>query len=153
MATKADNETPTILRKLAVFLVLFYLIYYLDSIILVGAFKAGWNELGKYPFRIRRLEFDPGLGGPALGAWLAMVITYTLSLTLAFWVVRVTRKTWDYVITTSVFHFVVCCIVNQAFPVNWIWWVTLIIANIAVSLTSELLIYRLRDLRDIELNH
>lgn len=33
----------------------------------VGAFGAGWDELGKYPFRIRRSDFDPGHGGPALG--------------------------------------------------------------------------------------
>lgn len=29
MATKQEQETPTILRKLSIFVVLFYLIYYL----------------------------------------------------------------------------------------------------------------------------
>ncbi len=43
--------------------------------------------------------------------------------------------------------------VNQAFPVNWIWWVTLIVATLLVSLTAEVLIYRLRELKDIELGH
>jgi hypothetical protein len=31
MATKQEQETPTILRKLSIFVVLFYLIYYLVS--------------------------------------------------------------------------------------------------------------------------
>lgn len=43
--------------------------------------------------------------------------------------------------------------VNQAFPVNWIWWVTLIIANGLLSLLSEVAIYFLIDLRDIQLDN
>lgn len=103
MGSKVDNTSPVIIRKLAVFLPCFYLIYYVVSmkgvaqlayslsegsslamhvvdsdqlwllilqfsIILVGGFKAGWKELGRYPFRIRKGEFCPsGYGGPALG--------------------------------------------------------------------------------------
>jgi hypothetical protein len=44
------------------------------------------------------------------GAWLAMVITFTCSLGLTFFVVRQTRKSWDYVVSASVVHFVICCI-------------------------------------------
>jgi hypothetical protein len=33
----------------------------------VGAFSVGWHELGRFPFRIARDEFDPGQGGGALG--------------------------------------------------------------------------------------
>jgi len=43
--------------------------------------------------------------------------------------------------------------VNQQFPVNWIWWVTLIIATILVSVAAEFAIYFLRDLKEIELDH
>eukprot|EP00200_Dunaliella_tertiolecta_P001440 CAMPEP_0202349856 /NCGR_PEP_ID=MMETSP1126-20121109/7169_1 /ASSEMBLY_ACC=CAM_ASM_000457 /TAXON_ID=3047 /ORGANISM="Dunaliella tertiolecta, Strain CCMP1320" /LENGTH=100 /DNA_ID=CAMNT_0048941727 /DNA_START=646 /DNA_END=948 /DNA_ORIENTATION=- len=98
-------------------------------------------------------EFNPEAGGGALGAWLAMVITYVLSLLLAYYVVRATKRTWDYMITTSFIHWVICCLVNQQFPVNWIWWVTLIIATILVSVAAEFAIYFLRDLKEIELDH
>jgi hypothetical protein len=43
--------------------------------------------------------------------------------------------------------------VNQAFPVNWIWWVTLIIANGVLSLVAEVAIYYLHDMRDIQLEN
>lgn len=49
-------------------------------------------------------------GMAVTGAWLAMVVTFVLCLGLAYWVVAVTRKTWDYLVTASTFHFVVCCI-------------------------------------------
>jgi len=53
-----------------------------------------------------------------------------------------------------VFTLVLCNpAVNQQFPVNWIWWVTLIIATILVSLAAEFAIYFLKDLKDIELDH
>jgi hypothetical protein len=89
MATKHDYETPVIVRKLAIFLLLFYLVYYVVrgvaslwcllsgstqlslsrqvSIVLVGAFSVGWAELGRFPFRIARGDFDPGQQGPPLG--------------------------------------------------------------------------------------
>lgn len=122
------------------------------SIILVGGFHVEWTELGRYPFRIAQDEFNPKLGGAALGksthciwlsrarhttglvscrskarachsmqrcplrclllagAWLAMVLTFVCGLGLTFFVVRQTRRSWDYVVTTSIVHFVICCI-------------------------------------------
>mmetsp|Transcript_24838 Transcript_24838/g.67659 ORF Transcript_24838/g.67659 Transcript_24838/m.67659 type:complete len:154 (+) Transcript_24838:301-762(+) len=153
MAKKSETTTPVVTRKLALFLVLFYIIYYVLSIILVGAFGVEWTRLGGFPFRTAMSEFNPEAGGGALGAWLAMVITYVLSLLLAYYVVRATKRTWDYMITTSFIHWVICCLVNQQFPVNWIWWVTLIIATILVSVAAEFAIYFLRDLKEIELDH
>ena len=44
------------------------------------------------------------------GAWLAMVLTFVCGLGLTFFVVRQTRRSWDYVVTTSIVHFVICCI-------------------------------------------
>lgn len=40
------------------------------AVVLVGATRAGWRELGRFPFRTKRSEFDPGHGGDALGAWM-----------------------------------------------------------------------------------
>ncbi|GAX79648.1 hypothetical protein CEUSTIGMA_g7089.t1 [Chlamydomonas eustigma] len=153
MATKQDQESRTILKKLSIFLVLFYSIYYILSIVLVGGFHVNWQQLGRFPFRINQFEFNPAAGGDALGAWLAMVLTFTCSLALTYLVVKATRKAWDYVVTTSLFHFVICCIVNQAFPVNWIWWLTLILCNVILSLAAEITNYYLVDMRDIQLDH
>jgi hypothetical protein len=82
-----------------------------------------------------------------------MVLTFTCSLSLTYLVVKATRKAWDYVLTTSILHFVICCIVNQAFPENWIWWVTLILCNAVLSLVAEITNYYLVDMRDIQLDH
>mmetsp|Transcript_839 Transcript_839/g.1264 ORF Transcript_839/g.1264 Transcript_839/m.1264 type:complete len:153 (+) Transcript_839:203-661(+) len=151
MATKADNDSRTIAHKLVTFLFSFYFLYYIFAVILVGGFHVGWSELGRFPYRISEHEFNPALGGGALGSWLAMVLTFIASFGLAFWVVRATRKTWDYLLTTSLVHFIICCGANRSFPVNWVWWVTLGVANILVAGLSEVLIYQLREQRDIEL--
>lgn len=42
------------------------------------------------------------------GSWLAMVITYTLSIGLSFFVVKATRKSWDYIATASLLHLILC---------------------------------------------
>ena len=43
------------------------------SIILVGGFHVDWQQLGRYPFRIARGDFDPGAGGAALGAAMCII--------------------------------------------------------------------------------
>lgn len=154
MASRKDFESRTIAKKLACYLPAFYLLYYIICIIMVGSFKVDWHELGKYPFRIDKDEFCPkGYGGAALGAWLAMVITFTVSLGLTMAIVRATQRSWDYVFTTSIVHFVICCIVNQAFPTNWVWWITLLIANLLLAVASEFAIYYAIEGRDIKLDH
>lgn len=149
MAKTSDSDSKTIVRKLAFFVPSFYVIYYLLSIIFVGSFKVNFKELGGYPFRIRFSEFNPGGNNAALGAWLCMLLTYALTLGLTYQIVRVTRKSWDYVCTTSILHWLLCIIVNQAFPVNWIWWITLLVATAAVSIISEFTIHYFREMREI----
>uniref|UniRef100_A0A6U2HSI1 Protein SYS1 homolog n=1 Tax=Chlamydomonas euryale TaxID=1486919 RepID=A0A6U2HSI1_9CHLO len=153
MAKKSDNDSVTIAKKLGIFLLTFYVVYYLMSVIMVGAFGVPWTELGKYPFLTEMDVFNPAGAGGALGTWLAMVITYLSTLALAFIVIKQTKRTWDYVATTTLIHFVICCLVNLAFPTNWIWWVTLLLAAILVSLASEFVIYYLIEMRDIEMDH
>lgn len=41
--------------------------------------------------------------------------------------------------------------VNQAFPMNWVWWVTLIVCNAVLSMTAEVVNYFLIDMREIQL--
>ncbi|KAL6765396.1 hypothetical protein V8C86DRAFT_2458718 [Haematococcus lacustris] len=150
--TKADNDSRVIARKLLIFVTCFYLTYYLVSIVAVGSSRAGWSELGRFPFRINKEDFNPGGSGPALGAWLAQAVTLALTLLPAYHVVRVTRKTWDYMASTAILHWVLCCLVNLTFPTNWIWWATLLLGSLLLSIIAEIVIYRLRDLREIALD-
>ncbi|GFH06472.1 uncharacterized protein HaLaN_01110 [Haematococcus lacustris] len=136
--TKADNDSRVIARKLLIFVTCFYLTYYLVSIVAVGSSRAGWSELGRFPFRINKEDFNPGGSGPALAP---------ASVT-----VRVTRKTWDYMASTAILHWVLCCLVNLTFPTNWIWWATLLLGSLLLSIIAEIVIYRLRDLREIALD-
>ena len=121
------------------------------SVILVGGMSVPWSQLGRFPFRISAEQFNPSLGGAALGGWLAMLITYVLVLPLAYFVVHATKKSWDYIFTTTIFHFVLCCIIQMQFPTNWIWWITILIAAGTTSLLAEPLNYFLVDMREIEL--
>lgn len=153
MGTKADSESKTIVKKLSLYLPGFYILYYVWSVILIAALKEDWDELGRLPFRIRKSEFTPAHHDAALASWMAMVLTYTTSLLLTYGVVKATRKSWDYVVTTSIVHLIVCIIVNQAFPVNWVWWLTIIVASGVVSVVAEFVNYFLRDMREIKLDH
>ncbi len=49
-------------------------------------------------------------GSCAAGSWLAMVLTYTCCLGLTYGVIRATRKSWDYVVSSSVLHLLLCII-------------------------------------------
>ena len=46
-------------------------------------------------------------------AWLAMVITYVLGVGIIYFIVRSTRKAWDYAVTITFWHWIVSCIVMQ----------------------------------------
>uniref|UniRef100_A0A7S0V1D6 Protein SYS1 homolog n=1 Tax=Polytomella parva TaxID=51329 RepID=A0A7S0V1D6_9CHLO len=154
MATaKENNSSRVIAIKLAKYLTCFYIVYYIFSIIFVGAYHVGWKHLGIFPFWMRKSQFNPSKGGGALGTWLAMVLTHVVGLAMTFSIVRVTKKSWDFALSTAIVHFVLCIIVNQAFPVNWIWWVTLGVCVIGVSIASEFLIYFGREMRDIKLDN
>ena len=82
-----------------------------------------------------------------------MAITYVLSIGIIFFIVQSTRKSWDYALTISFVHWIVCCVVQQAFPVGWVWWVPLAGGTIVVGGFGELLHYKLRDLREIDVDH
>jgi hypothetical protein len=67
--------------------------------------------------------------------------------------VAATRRAWDYLTTTSMLHLALACAVTRTFPTNWIWWATLLPCTAIAAAASEVLIYRLKDMRDIQLNH
>ncbi|GFH18659.1 predicted protein [Haematococcus lacustris] len=112
--TKADNDSRVIARKLLIFVTCFYLIYYLVSIVAVGSSRAGWSELGRFPFRINKEDFNPGGSGPALGA----------------------RYAQDMGLHGQHCH----PALGSLLP------------SLLLSITAEIVIYRLRDLREIALD-
>mmetsp|Transcript_45873 Transcript_45873/g.96086 ORF Transcript_45873/g.96086 Transcript_45873/m.96086 type:complete len:161 (-) Transcript_45873:164-646(-) len=158
MSTKKDDETKTILKNLLILILIFYLLQYIVCLILAASFNL-WSyqpagdqngnfSVGLLPFW--HFECGVGQGDVALTSWLSMVLSQ-LGLTAAiFLIVRSTKHAWDYSCTLSVLHFCVACAATRAFPSNWAWWVTHIIATILVSVSSELMCYFLHDLREIQ---
>ena len=91
-----------------------------------------------------------GQGEVALTSWVSMVVSQACLVLLIFKIVASTSHAWDYAVTISFVHFILTCAATRAFPVNWVWWVTLIVCTGVVSVISELMCYFLHDLRDIE---
>lgn len=86
-------------------------------------------------------------------AFFSMAMTYVLSIGIIFFIVQSTRKSWDYAVTISFVHWIVCCVVQQSFPTGWVWWVTLVVGTIVVGGFGELFHYKFRDLREIDVDH
>ena len=42
--------------------------------------------------------------------------------------------------------------VNQGFPMNWVWWLTIIVCTVMLWIVSEVLTVKW-DMRDIKVNH
>jgi len=95
-------------------------------------------------------ECGVGQGEIALTSWLSIVLSQFCLLFLIFKIVASTAHAWDYSVTISFVHFVITCAATRAFPVSWVWWVTVLLSTLAVSIASELMCYFLHDLRDIE---
>jgi hypothetical protein len=161
MGKLSDDDTRVVLRKLAFCLPLFYVLYFAVAAAAMACFGL-WDSslLGSPAKQWARLPFDISQAHDFsfsnklhAAAWLALVFTYVLGLSIMYWVVRSTRKSWDYATTISFAHLIVCIAVTQAFPDSWVWWVTLVVATAFLGGAGELTNYKCRDLRDIELDH
>mmetsp|Transcript_31084 Transcript_31084/g.101313 ORF Transcript_31084/g.101313 Transcript_31084/m.101313 type:complete len:168 (+) Transcript_31084:1563-2066(+) len=157
-----EDDSAVVLKKLALLLPSFYASFYVCGAVYLAAFGLPVeDELPLLPFRWSERDFEPSLrdsGEPRraapLAAWLGLVTTFiVLGTVLCFAIVRCTRKAWDYACTVGFVHFVLTCVVNVAFPTNWIWWVTLAGSTFLLSTGGELSIYYLHDMREIELDH
>lgn len=82
-----------------------------------------------------------------------MVITYVLGVGIIFFIVRSTRKAWDYAVTITFFHTIVSCVVMGGFPTEWVWWVSIALCTVVMGGCGELSNYFCRDLRDIDVDH
>lgn len=94
-------------------------------------------------------------GRPLLPAahFAVMVATFLgLGPALMFFIVRNTKQCWDFATSICIIHVVVSCLATLAFPVNWIWWVTLVPCGFLMSTGGELSCLYLRDMREIQLD-
>jgi hypothetical protein len=71
---------------------------------------------------------------------------------LIFVIVQNTKQVWDFAATLTFFHWVITCLVTLSFPMNYIWWVTLLPCGLLMSTGGELSCYYLRDMREIQLD-
>mmetsp|Transcript_24904 Transcript_24904/g.41014 ORF Transcript_24904/g.41014 Transcript_24904/m.41014 type:complete len:150 (-) Transcript_24904:215-664(-) len=147
MGKTSDDDTVVILKKLAIFVPCFYAFSYVLAGILIACFRIPFSA--NIPFNHR--DFNPSVVGLPLVCWLCQILTFAFGVVLIFYVVRSTRKAWDYAVTIGFLHWVLCCLVMVSFPTNWIWWVTIVIATFLLSTLGEFACYRLRDLREIVL--
>mmetsp|Transcript_21540 Transcript_21540/g.41083 ORF Transcript_21540/g.41083 Transcript_21540/m.41083 type:complete len:161 (+) Transcript_21540:361-843(+) len=156
MGQLSDDESGVICRKLSLILPSFYILYYIVGAIYLSGFGLPMERLGVLPFNIADDDFKPLLRDSGqedrelpLASWLAAVTTIPLATVLIFVIVKNTSKAWDYASTISLVHALLSIAVSQSFPVNWIWWVTLIVCTFILSSLSEISIYYLHDMVEI----
>ncbi len=153
MGKKSDDDTRVILKNLAIIVPAFYAIYFAVAAILAAAFELDCdNAACRYhllPFYTKLDAFRPEGADQALVAWLAQVLTFLLSASLMYFVVRSTARSWDYACTLLVVHTVVTTAVDGTFPTNWVWWVTALMSTFALSSLGEISNYW-RDMKDIQ---
>ena len=154
----SDDDTLVVLRKLAISLPSLYLSFYAVALVaLLAAFSGGiddhttaWADM---PFVHEPEKFGEAsrLAACALASQLAVWVV--VGPLLLYYVVDSTRKCWDYAATFAFVHFVLTCAMTQAFPTNYRWWLVTMLGGLWTSSVGEFATYRLKDMRDIELDH
>ena len=145
------DDTPVILKNLAVVFPLYYIAYYSISGVLSALVGSTFD--GREPFEHSMDLFNPSLGGRALVTWLSFVLMLFVATSLIYHIVRSTQMAWDYAVTFSFVHFILSMIVTLSFPTNWIWWVTVGLGTFLLSSMAEMSCYYLRDMRSIKVDH
>ena len=110
---------------------------------------AGFNA-GMLPFN----HWACGVGESNYGlvVWLGLIFGQLSILLANVVIVRSTLHVWDYAMTVPFIHFILTCIVTQACPSNWQWWVTTVLCTFVVTVVSELVCYFFIDLKEIQKN-
>ena len=47
-------------------------------------------------------------------------------------------QVWDYVVSITVLHLGLSCLVSLSFPTQWVWWVTIGAATLVLCIAGEL---------------
>eukprot|EP00112_Aurelia_sp_Birch-Aquarium-sp1_P016535 Seg3760.2 transcript_id=Seg3760.2/GoldUCD/mRNA.D3Y31 product="Transmembrane protein 244" protein_id=Seg3760.2/GoldUCD/D3Y31 len=136
----AGPTTKKILRNLALMLPTFYMMLYSVSSITYAIFGKKFVPKAPFNFKLCCLE-----GSDKQVTGTSILMTYFLS-TFAFLLIS-TSRLWDHVITITIIHSLVTAAVNVEFPLNWQWWVTLLIGAVIMIVTGEPLAYCIRKRR------
>jgi len=153
MGTRNEDDTKVVLRKLFFCLLAFYVLYYTVSLVLCASFGIFSSETWKLPFTFEAFESFSFSRKVCAVAWISLASTYALSVGIVYYIVRCTRKAWDYSISVSILHLGLSCLVSLGFPTQWVWWVTMVAGTLVMGGLGELSCYYIRDMRDIELDH
>lgn len=151
MGKISDGYTKTILKNLGIIITLFYVTFYLLCLITLSGFKVNVKHVGMGPFDWKHCGFSDGRD---IAGWLSLVLNFgVFGSFLVFFVARCSSRSWDYVITLGILHWILTMIVSRSFPTNWIWWVSLIVAVIISTVLAEISSFCIWDMRDIKVHH
>lgn len=93
-------------------LVVFFVVLYIGSIIVVATSHTSWSRLAAFPFKAQEMNFKTGLWTPLC----VMAGAYCGVLILMLWPVRNYKKAWDYICSTSIVYFIIVCAVSRDIP-------------------------------------
>ncbi|XP_068121558.1 putative transmembrane protein 244 [Hyperolius riggenbachi] len=112
-----ERSTMNIYFCILLCLLIFYTVFYMASTVCAGFLRIedfDWM----IPFRHTLLPSSNSSGYHV--QVISLGVTFFLSGLL--FVPIVGSMVWDYSITVTFLHFIICCIVTQEFPVTWQWW-------------------------------
>ncbi|XP_041358079.1 transmembrane protein 244-like isoform X4 [Gigantopelta aegis] len=123
----------------------------------LGVFYAVYYAVGSLCFAGFKLQFFDGKIPFDFLSWIDLslcCVKYTseqivnlLSMLLSFSIcgfiygILVPNWIWDYAVTVTIIHILMCCLVMLNFPLNWSWWVCLTCALILEIFFGEILSY------------
>ena len=85
--------------------------------------------------------------------WISYFLMLFVNAAVVYFIGRSTKVAFDYACTLGFIHFILSMLVMLSFPVNWIYWVTAVVVNVAAAGGAELSCYYLRDMRSIKVDH
>ena len=144
-------DTKTILKNLGIIIVLFYVTFYFLSLIALAGFKQDLKHVGMGPFDWKHCGFSDGRD---TAGWLSLVLNFGIfGSFFVFIIARTSSRSWDYVVTLGILHWILTMIISTSFPTNWVWWVSIIVVVIISIIISEVSSFCIWDLRDIKVHH
>src|SRR5690349_19930030 len=106
----SDGHTKTILKNLGIIITLFYVTFYLLSLITLAGFKQNLKHVGIGPFDWKHCGFSDGRD---IAGWLSLVMNFAIfGSFFVFFVARSSSRSWDYVVTLGFLHWILTMIIS-----------------------------------------
>jgi len=127
------NDVPTkiVLRNIVIMVPTFYMILYSTSSITYATFGEDFHIKAPFDFKKCCLTDNEYQANG-----LSIIISYLLS-TFPFLLVTLVRL-WDHILTITVFNILLTCLVMLEFPLNWQWWIAVVIGVVSSILFGEI---------------